>query len=149
MMICLKVVISSEESVWGGTLTSQGCTRLGWESLKHSSLCTGAILALYTWQEHHGALYQVLRQRLVDMGMGEHHLPCSPPCHTRPSLIRIKMEFQQQWYFFWFLYMFEDDCKKRKFSKKRESAWPGPPEILLAPFGSKFQSSRNYMMWVL
>ena len=52
---------------------------------------------------------------------------------TRPSLIRIKMEFQQQWYFFWFLYMFEDDCKKRKFSKKGESASTGPPKILLAP----------------
>ena len=54
-------------------------------------------------------------------------------CVYRPSLIRIKMEFQQQWYFFWFLYMFEDDCKKRKISKKGESALPGPPEMLLAP----------------
>ena len=43
------------------------------------------------------------------------------------------MEFQQQWYFFWFLYMFEDDCKKRKFSKKGESASTGPPKILSAP----------------
>ena len=43
------------------------------------------------------------------------------------------MEFQEQWYFFWFLYMFEDDCKKRKFSKKGESALPGPPKILSAP----------------
>ena len=36
-------------------------------------------------------------------------------------------------YFFCFLYMFEDDCKKRKFSKKGESASTGPPKILLAP----------------
>ena len=43
------------------------------------------------------------------------------------------MEFQQQWYFFWFLYRLEDDCKKRKFSKKGKSASTGPPKILLAP----------------
>jgi hypothetical protein len=58
----------------------------------------------------------------------------------RPSLIRIKMEFQQQWYFFWFLYMFEDDCKKRIFSKKGESALPRPPKILSAPL--KVQNSK-------
>ena len=54
---------------------------------------------------------------------------------SRPSLIRIKTEFQQQWYFFWFLYLFEDDYKKRKFSKKWESASTGPLKILSAPLG--------------
>ena len=43
------------------------------------------------------------------------------------------MKFQQQWYFFWFLYMFEDDCKKRNFSKKGKSASTVPPKILTAP----------------
>ena len=47
------------------------------------------------------------------------------------------MEFQQQWYFFWFLYMFEDDYKKRKFSKKGESASTGPPKMLSAPLGAQ------------
>ena len=92
MRTCLKAATSSAESGWGGTLISQGCTRPGWESLKHSSHCTGAILALYTWQEHHGALCLVLRQRLVDMGMEQHHThpyhptpaPCSPICPTCP-----------------------------------------------------------------
>jgi hypothetical protein len=54
-------------------------------------------------------------------------------CLIRPSLIRIKMDFQQQWYFFWFLYMLEDDCKKQKISKKGKSASTGPSEILSAP----------------
>jgi hypothetical protein len=51
----------------------------------------------------------------------------------RPSLIRINMEFKQQWYFFWFLYMLENDSKKQKFLKKGESASTRPPKILSAP----------------
>jgi hypothetical protein len=43
------------------------------------------------------------------------------------------MELQQQWFFFWILYMFEDDCKKLKISKKGESASTLPPKILTAP----------------
>jgi hypothetical protein len=74
---------------------------------------------------------------LVDL---RNHLFCdcrwigSPGSLTRPSLIRIKMEFQQQWYFFWILYMFEVACKKRKFSKKKgESALPEPPQNFVGP----------------
>ena len=51
----------------------------------------------------------------------------------RPSLICIKMEFQQQWFFFWILYMFEDECKKLKNLKKGESASTLPPKIVTAP----------------
>ena len=47
---------------------------------------------------------------------------------TSPTLITVEIISIMVTNFFWLLLVFQDDCKKRKFSENRGRGGPGPPK---------------------